>query len=462
MCNKPTASLAAGERPPRSCPPRSVSTRRTPLWNRHRHPVKARSSRATASVISSGSVSHSRVDPSTSASSSVTVPVGSSLTPRSLQFTVSTRGSGPLMLASMWPSEVANIRGSTETSPLTYVCQPIGYSRFLLPSQRRNPTTLPAISCGFPAIRSARPKLGGHQSAGQRDVSGPLAWQRVGHRSGLQVWQAQPVHLGVHVEQLASSAPPAARAPPWTGRTTAARRSGTGTETEPPAAPSNVSTSGSIRSATVSVAWGGWPAPDWVSPPPAARPRCAGSPPRCPGRRPARRNGPSADQARDPLGVERRRAHGLELVASSARPRRRAAPRAAEPAAPARRDCRSRPARARAARRRSPVRHTEYLCDSKGFQRQRGVVQGAQSGPDDATSTGAARSSAMSRSVTPSAPSSTSRPPAPSTRVSRGHGRPRRTDAPARCGWAAAVRPAARRPRRAPAARDSATTRAAR
>ena len=44
--------------------------------------------RAMAAVISSGWVSHSRVEPSTSASSSVTVPVGKSpLTPSSLQST---------------------------------------------------------------------------------------------------------------------------------------------------------------------------------------------------------------------------------------------------------------------------------------------------------------------------------------------------------------------------------------
>ena len=62
-----------------------------------------RSRRAIAAVISSGWVSHSRVEPSTSASSNVTVPVGSSsLTPRSLQFNggVSAR-SVSLMLASM-------------------------------------------------------------------------------------------------------------------------------------------------------------------------------------------------------------------------------------------------------------------------------------------------------------------------------------------------------------------------
>ncbi len=50
-----------------------------------------------AAVISSGCVSHSRVEPSTSAKSSVTVPVGSPLTARSLH-------SVALMLASMRPA----------------------------------------------------------------------------------------------------------------------------------------------------------------------------------------------------------------------------------------------------------------------------------------------------------------------------------------------------------------------
>jgi len=63
----------------------------------------ARFNRATVAVISSGWLCHNRVEPSTSATSSVTVPVGSSLTPSSLQFTngVSTRGLTPLMLASI-------------------------------------------------------------------------------------------------------------------------------------------------------------------------------------------------------------------------------------------------------------------------------------------------------------------------------------------------------------------------
>ena len=60
----------------------------------------------------SGWVSHSRVEPSTSASSNVTVPVGNSpLTPSSLQSTsgASARGSMSLMLASMRHREPQNI-----------------------------------------------------------------------------------------------------------------------------------------------------------------------------------------------------------------------------------------------------------------------------------------------------------------------------------------------------------------
>lgn len=65
--------------------------------------------RATAAVISSGWVSQSRVEPSTSASSNVTVPVGNSpLTPSSLQSTSGAR-SISLMLASMRALRPQNI-----------------------------------------------------------------------------------------------------------------------------------------------------------------------------------------------------------------------------------------------------------------------------------------------------------------------------------------------------------------
>jgi len=60
-------------------------------------------SRSTASAMATGSASHKRVEPSTSASSSVTVPVGSnSLTPNSLQ-------SVSLMLASLTCCRAKNI-----------------------------------------------------------------------------------------------------------------------------------------------------------------------------------------------------------------------------------------------------------------------------------------------------------------------------------------------------------------
>src|SRR6478752_1800842 len=78
-----------------------------------------RSSRAMAAVIPSGWVCHSRVEPSTSASSNVTVPVGSSLTRRSLPFkAVSANGSVPLMLASMrWPHAAKHRRNRVDLPP---------------------------------------------------------------------------------------------------------------------------------------------------------------------------------------------------------------------------------------------------------------------------------------------------------------------------------------------------------
>src|SRR5882757_2497860 len=63
--------------------------------------VKVSSSRAIAAVISSGWLSHSRVEPSTSAKSNVTVPVGSPLTASPLH-------SVALMLTSMRPARTRN------------------------------------------------------------------------------------------------------------------------------------------------------------------------------------------------------------------------------------------------------------------------------------------------------------------------------------------------------------------
>ncbi|MCW2652322.1 MAG: hypothetical protein JWR32_3298 [Mycobacterium sp.] len=68
------------------------------------HTVRSRC--ATAAVISSGLVCHSCVEPSTSAKTNVTVPIGSSsFTLSSLQFPsgIFARGSVSLMLASVRP-----------------------------------------------------------------------------------------------------------------------------------------------------------------------------------------------------------------------------------------------------------------------------------------------------------------------------------------------------------------------
>src|SRR6478609_1724127 len=96
------------------------------------HPV--RSSRATAAVISAGWVCHSRVEPSTSASSNVTVPVGSSLTPRSLQFkAVSANGSVPLMLASMrWPHAAKHQRNRVDLPPRHADLRPLAAPIYVL------------------------------------------------------------------------------------------------------------------------------------------------------------------------------------------------------------------------------------------------------------------------------------------------------------------------------------------
>jgi hypothetical protein len=73
-----------------------VATALANVWSR----------RSTAAFMVSGWVSHNRVEPSTSASSNVTVPVGSSL------MTASRSGLFQLvslMLASMWRRAAANI-----------------------------------------------------------------------------------------------------------------------------------------------------------------------------------------------------------------------------------------------------------------------------------------------------------------------------------------------------------------
>jgi hypothetical protein len=107
-CNSTAAATASEARANAATKlsPSPCSTGRTPSWAATTSHTTWLN-RAIAAVISSGWVSHSRVEPSTSASSSVTVPVGKNpLTPRSLQSTsgASARGSMSLMLTSMrWP-----------------------------------------------------------------------------------------------------------------------------------------------------------------------------------------------------------------------------------------------------------------------------------------------------------------------------------------------------------------------
>ncbi len=108
---------------------------------------------AMAAAISWGWASQSRVEPSTSANSNVTVPVGNSpLTSSSLQSTsgISARGSISLMLASMWPARPQNISanaqicGQRNIRPLRaqiYALRPM-FSRLLAPDSRVRPLDL--------------------------------------------------------------------------------------------------------------------------------------------------------------------------------------------------------------------------------------------------------------------------------------------------------------------------------
>ncbi len=159
------------------------------------------------------------------------------------------------MLASMRSSETANIRGTTETSSPTYGGQAIGYSRLVLPSQRRKPDDGAVDLRRFPRDPHRTAHLGWHDATRQRDVRRPVARQRIGHRARMQVRQAQPVHLACSVQQLRcrhdqprehglGAAEEQRRPDPARKRQPAAQRR------------KHSSTSASIRSATVSVACG--------------------------------------------------------------------------------------------------------------------------------------------------------------------------------------------------------------
>ena len=126
----------------------------------------------------------------------------------------------------------------------------------------------------------------------------------------------------------------------------------------------------------------------------------------------------SARQALHPVRVERHRAHRLELGRPETHPRLQATRHAAVPSPTAPRGCRSRRRREPAATHRSPGRRAEHVCEASASS----VNAAWFNVPKPALttiSTGAPRSTARSRRVTPPSPISTSNPPAPSTRVSR-------------------------------------------
>ena len=152
---------------------------------------------------------------------------------------------------------------------------------------------------------------------------------------GVQIRQAQPVHLGVHrpAAQRLGTTSRASITLACPNNSGAPIRHGSGNRATSGA--STASTAGSIRSATVSVACGRAGRRLTGHPRLAQRrPRSAGPPPRCPRRRPARRNGPSSDQTRNPVRHRTRDALiACELVGRSACPRPPAAPPAAAPAA---------------------------------------------------------------------------------------------------------------------------------
>ena len=133
--------------------------------------------------------------------------------------------------------------------------QLIGYSSFDSPTQRRSPVTVP-LDLGRLACDPRRPaQLVGHDSSGHGDVRRPLAGQRVGHRSGLLCGRhsrcTSACTSSSSVVGTSSRASTALVLPNTTG---APIRHGIGNRAT--SGRSSVSTSGSIHSATVSVACG--------------------------------------------------------------------------------------------------------------------------------------------------------------------------------------------------------------
>ena len=143
---------------------------------RHRPGSDARSRRSSRS----GWVSHSRVEPSTSANSSVTVPVGKSpLTPRSLQSTsgASARGSISLMLASMRPPRAAkHQRKRVEPGLTTRILPRSSLGLFIL---FRSVSRLGCTRFGSPGILGCHSSVGDYPSMPQTGRN-HLRWESSG------------------------------------------------------------------------------------------------------------------------------------------------------------------------------------------------------------------------------------------------------------------------------------------
>ena len=283
------------------------------------------------------------------------------------------------------------------------------------------PRPLPDDLRRMPAIAQCAAQLSaGHDAASQRHVRGPLAGLAqcaigpVGicgrHSRCTSACTSSSVRRRHHQPREHESSP---------GRTTAVRRSGTGTGTgarngrnsiihrrvDPSRRPS-VS-----RAAVLGRAPGsGSPA----SRSPSQMRRTAASVSAVEDQLDGMDHQPT--QTRDPPRVERRRAHRLELGgAQRSRARGQHRTHRRQPA--------QRVAIARLGRTRfgghapitSPAHGIPWAASASNVS---AVWFSVPSPGATTTSTGAARSHARSRSVTPSAPSSTSSPPAPSTRVS--------------------------------------------
>ena len=335
----------------------------------------------------------------------------------------------------------------------------IGYSRLIAVPAAQPDDVARRSPAACPRSDSARPSWARHQPARQRDVRGPLAGHRVGQRAGLQVRQAQ---LGAPRRAASSSSVvgTTSRASMTLARAEQQRRADPAREREAAASAGQRVVHGGIDplgdgecrragGCSATVAWLGIPA--------------------------SRRSSQICRTAASVSGVEEqldgvdhqptRLATHVGSNADALIDSNSAALSAPAPAGSTARTGASRRQRvavarlgrlpARAATRRSPGRRTKHLCEASASSVSAVWFSVPRPGRDDDQHRRGRGRRARSRSVTPSAPISTSRPPAPSTSVSRpGRSTPRdrRASSP-RVGSAMPAR--VPRPRPAPAARDS-------